>query len=150
MAQPFALNMLREIAETQTESAAANLGTLMRQLQQQEAKLTLLLDYREDYRQRLARAGERGLDAAGLRNFYDFLERLEQAVSQQQSAIAEARAKVEGGRRDWQVKQRKFKAFDTLAQRSDMAAQRREACREQKLQDEFASRSGHAKSQTRR
>ena len=150
MAQNFALNTLRDMAETQTESAAASLGSLQRKLEAQEAKLKLLLEYREEYRQRLQRAGERGLDAMGLRNFYDFMEKLEQAVTQQQAAITEARARVAGGREDWQVKQRKFKAFDTLAQRSETAEQRRESCREQKLQDEFASRSGLAKNQNRR
>lgn len=150
MAQTFALQHLRDLAETQSEKAAASLGALHRQQQQHEEKLRMLLDYRDEYQQRLRRAGERGLDGRGLRNFYDFIERLEQAIIQQQATVVAARASVEGGKRDWQLKQRKFKAFDTLAQRSDLAAHRRESHREQKLQDDFASRARQGRPETRR
>jgi flagellar FliJ protein len=145
MAQKFALKRLLEIAETTTESAAANLGVLNRQLQQHEEKLLLLFKYRNEYQERLRSAAGTGLDGAGLRNFHDFLERLEQAILQQHALVVDIRTRVEGGRNDWQLKQRKSKAFSTLAQRFDAATQRHEASREQKLQDDFASRPSRAK-----
>jgi flagellar FliJ protein len=150
MAKNFALQTLLEIAGNQSEKAAASLGALRRHLQEHEDKLRLLLDYRDEYQQRLRRAGERGLDAAGLRNFYDFIERLEQAIGQQQTAVIDARERVQGGQTDWQLKERKFKAFDALAQRGNVAAQRRESYLEQKLQDDFASRASAGRTQTRR
>ena len=150
MAKNFALQTLLEIAASQSEKAAANLGALRRHLLQHEDKLKLLLDYRDEYQQRLRRAGERGLDAAGLRNFYDFIDRLGQAVTQQQTAVIDARKRVQAAQADWQLKERKFKAFDTLAQRANTAAQRLESHREQKLQDDFASRASAGRAQTRR
>ena len=142
MAQKFALKRLLEIAETTAESAAASLGTHNRQLQQHEEKLLLLFKYREEYQERLRRAA--ALDGAALRNFHDFLERLEQAILQQHALVVEARTRVECARLDWQAKQRKSKAFDTLAQRFDVTTQRLAANRERKVQDDFASRAHRA------
>lgn len=147
MAEKFALKRLLEIAETTAESAAMSLGVHNRQLQEHEEKLLLLFKYRDEYQERLRHAA--GLDGAGLRNFHDFLERLEQAILQQHALVVEARTRVECGRADWQQKQRKSKAFGTLAQRYDSANQRQAAEREQKLQDDFASRTSRANAQGR-
>jgi flagellar FliJ protein len=140
MPPKFVLNRLLEIAASSAESAAASLGALNRQLQQQEEKLVLLFKYRDEYRERLRRAERSGLDGAKLRNFHEFLDRLEQAIVQQHAQVVDARARMECGRNDWHLKQRKSKAFGTLSQRFNTATQRDQATREQKLQDDFASR----------
>ena len=150
MAQKFTLQRVHEVATTQAETAAANLGELNRQLQGHEEKLLLLFKYRDEYQERLRRATTAGLDGAGLRNFHDFLERLEQAILQQHALVVDARTRVQSGLGDWQVKQRKSNAFDTLSQRFHVATQRGEAAREQKVQDDFASRGSRGKAQSRR
>jgi len=150
MAHKFALHRLLEIAATQADTAAASLGELNRQLQQHEEKLLLLFKYRDEYRERLRRAAAAGLDGAGLRNYHDFLDRLEQAILQQHALVVSARTHVEIGLGEWQVKQKKSKAFDTLSQRFHVATQRVEAVREQKAQDDFASRASRSKSHPRR
>ncbi len=140
MAQTFALQSLLDVATSETDSAAASLGKLNHHVQLQEQKLALLLKYRTDYLDRFRRAVENGLDGAGLRNFNEFMERLEHAVHQQQAVVDEARQHADRGRHHWQLKRRKSNAFDTLSQRFTATAQRREANREQKAQDDFASR----------
>ena len=149
MAQNFPLKPLLQIAETQTGTAAAQLGVLNRQLREQEEKMRMLSGFRADYQERLRRKTSAGLDGAGLRNFHEFLERLERAIAQQQAAVADARARAAAGLHDWQLKQRKFKAFDKLSQRFDLVTQRRDATREQKLQDVFASRANPGKARAR-
>lgn len=146
MAQPFALQRLLDIAASETEKAAANLGSLNRQLQLQEHKLKLLLQYRDDYQERLRRAAANGLNSAGLRNFNDFIARLEQAIQQQSAAIDAAREHAEHGRGQWQTKRLKAKAFDTLSVRFTTTLTRIESSREQKSQDDFASRTARYKS----
>lgn len=145
MAQKFALKQLLEIAETTAQTAASNLGSLNRVLQQHEEKLLLLFKYRTEYQDRLRRVTGSGLDSAGLQNYHEFLERLEQAILQQHAQVVEALTRVECGRQDWQQKQRKSKAFGALEQRFDLATRRNAASREQKLQDDFASRTSRAK-----
>ena len=150
MAQKFALHRVHEIAITQAETAAADLGALNRQLQAHEEKLLLLFKYRDEYQERLRRATAAGLDGAGLRNFHDFLDRLEQAILQQHALVVDARTHVQSGLGDWQVKQRRSKAFDTLSQRFHVATRRGETAHEQKVQDDFASRASRGKSLPRR
>ena len=142
MAQTFALKNLLDIAASEADSAAARLGELNRQVQLQEQKLKLLLQYRTDYQERLRRAIANGLDSAGLQNFNDFMNRLEQALLQQQAALNEARGRAAQGLQQWQTKARRSKAFDTLSQRAAATLIRNENTREQKAQDDFASRSG--------
>ena len=141
MTQSFALKNLLDIATSETDSAAARLGELNRQVLLQEQKLKLLLQYRADYQERLRGAVANGLDSAGLRNFNDFISRLEQALQQQQASLDEARGRAEHGLRQWQAKARRSKAFGTLAQRAAETSLRKENSREQKAQDDFASRS---------
>lgn len=150
MAHKFALHRLVEIASTQAEKAAADLGRLNRELQQHEEKLLLLFKYRDEYQERLRRAVAAGLDGAGLRNFHEFLDRLEQAIMQQHALVVDWRTRVECGLGEWQHMQKKSKAFDTLSARFHVANRRGEATRERKAEDDFASRASRGKLHTRR
>mgnify|MGYP000163564554 CR=1 FL=1 len=145
MNRGFVLQGLLEIADSETGSAAVSLGKLVHQLQQQEEKLALLVQYRSDYQSRLSGATDSGLDSRNFRNFSAFMKQLEQAIHQQQAVVFEARRCVAAGRQRWQEKQKKSKAYGTLAQRASTAAVRAENGREQKLQDDFASRTSKNK-----
>lgn len=145
MNRGFVLQGLLDIAESEVESAAASLGKLAHQLRQQEQKLALLVQYRSDYQSRLSGAVDSGLDSRDFRNFSEFMKQLEQAIRQQQTVVFDARRRVAAGRQHWQEKQRKSKAYGTLAQRASTAAMRIENGREQKLQDDFASRTSKSK-----
>jgi flagellar FliJ protein len=136
----FNLQRLLELAEQQSAIAAATLGLLNQELGRAQEKLALLIGYRTEYQQRLRDSIAHGVDGAGLRNFQNFLERLEQAIAQQQKIVTASQARTVGGRQEWQSKQRKYMAFDTLSQRSQAALRRRDASREQKMFDELASR----------
>lgn len=149
MTKKFALQRLLEVATTHTESAAASLGALNRQLQQHEEKLLLLFQYRTDYQERLRRAIANGVDGAGLKNFHDFMNRLEQAILQQHALVVDARTRAESGRHEWNSKRRQSKAFDTLSQRFKSTVRQSEARHEQKTQDDLAGRTTSGKSQSR-
>lgn len=146
MTPTFNLQGLLEIAISETDSAAASLGKLNRQLQMQEQQFTLLLQYRADYQERLRRAIVNGVDSVALRNFNEFIARLEQAIAQQHVAVDQARRRAEHGCLQWQDKRRISNAFDTLSQRAAAAVMRTENSREQKAQDAFASRTARQKS----
>ena len=140
MTATFTLKRVQEVADIRTDTAAANLGTLMQHLQRQEAKLALLLQYREEYQERLRRAKRRGLDGLALRNFHDFLDRLEHALAEQRATVANAQRSVERGRDEWRTLDQRSRAYDTLSQRFDTAARRRAETAEQKQQDVHAAR----------
>jgi flagellar FliJ protein len=140
MTKTFSLKKVQEVADIRTDAAAANLGTLMQNLQRQEAKLALLLQYRDEYQERLRRAKQRGLDGLALRNFHDFLDRLEHALVEQRATVAHAQRGVERGRDEWRSADQRSRAYDTLSQRFDSAARRRAEAAEQKQQDAHAAR----------
>jgi flagellar FliJ protein len=138
MAHKFALQRIQKIADHQTDAAAASLGALNQELHAHEGKLMLLFRYRTEYHERLQRAAADGLDGATMRNYQDFLRRLEHAIMQQHALVVDARTRAEHGRIEWQNRRRKSMTFDTLSHRYDVRARRDEASHEQKLQDEFA------------
>ena len=140
MTQKFALERIQEIADHKTDAAAAKLANLNRELHEQEARLMLLFKYRSEYNERLQRAAAEGLDAAAMRNYHDFLQRLEGAIMQQHAQVVEARTRTEHGRLEWQNSRRKSMTFDTLSRRYELGALREAAVREQKAQDELAQR----------
>ena len=137
MGQKFALGRIQEITDRQTDKAAARLGDLNRELHEQEARLMLLFQYRSEYNDRLQRAATDGLDGATMRNYHDFLQRLETAIMQQHAQVVEARTRAEHGRIESMT-------FDTLSKRFELGEMREEAAREQKSQDDLAARR-HAK-----
>ena len=104
----------------------------------------LLFQYRSEYNDRLQRAATDGLDGATMRNYHDFLQRLETAIMQQHAQVVEARTRAEHGRIEWQNSRRKSMTFDTLSKRFELGEMREEAAREQKSQDDLAARR-HAK-----
>ena len=140
MTTTFSLKKVQEVADIRTDTAAANLGSLMQNLQRQEAKLALLLQYRDEYQERLRRAKQRGLDGLALRNFHDFLDRLEHALVEQRATVAHAQRSVERGRDEWRSADQRSRAYDTLSQRFDSATRRRAEAAEQKQQDAHAAR----------
>ena len=138
MAQKFALGRIQEITDHQTDAAAAKLADLNRALRAQEERVMLLFKYRSEYQDRLQRATAEGLDGATMRNYQDFLQRLEHAIMQQHALVVEARTRAEHGRLEWQNQRKKSMTFDTLSRRFELRELREEAMREQKSQDELA------------
>jgi flagellar FliJ protein len=138
MAQKFALERIQEITDHQTDLAAARLEKLNQELNARESKLMLLFKYRGEYQERLQRAAVEGFDGATMRNYQDFLQRLEHAIMQQHALVVEARTRVEHSQLEWQNSRRKSMTFDTLSRRFELRELREQAMREQKLQDELA------------
>jgi flagellar protein FliJ len=140
MASSSAINMLIELATKECDKAAQELGKSIRIADETEKKLTLLLQYREDYRMRLQTNQAEGVSIEGYRNFQIFLEKLEQAISGQQHIVHESKKRVEICQKTWQSAEHKKMSYDTLAERKQKEAQRKESRRDQKETDEHAAR----------
>ncbi|MBI1175050.1 MAG: flagellar export protein FliJ [Sideroxydans sp.] len=140
MSKPFSLQPLLTLAQQKNESATRQLGQLNQQKQVAQDKLDTLLQYRKDYHARFQEAAQNGMDPAGLRNFQGFINRLDDAISQQRFAIEKANHSVQAGRTELNQAQRKMKSFETLAQRHVETAKKLETKTEQRLQDEHTGR----------
>lgn len=140
MTDPFRLKPLQDIAHLKNDEAARKLGALNTQQQSAEEKLAALQQFRRDYQQQYQAAVRQGMSAADMHNFQAFMQRLDQAILQQQQAIEQARMNVRQGQRDLLDSTRKMKSFDTLAQRHADHERVQQGRAEQRQQDEQSGR----------
>ena len=80
MPQAFSLQPLLELMQTRTDEATRKLGQLIAAEQNQRSRLQMLEQYREEYAQRLREATANGITRLILRNYQDFLARIDEAV----------------------------------------------------------------------
>ena len=140
MPQAFSLQPLLELMQTRTDEATRKLGQLIAAEQNQRSRLQMLEQYREEYAQRLREATANGITRLILRNYQDFLARIDEAVEQQTIAVQNSERSTKAGQDHWQAQHKQLKAIDTLAVRHDVRERYRENKLDQKLQDEFSSR----------
>ncbi len=140
MAKKFSLQPLVHLAQQQNEAATRKFGQLNQQQQAAQAKLDTLLQYRKDYQARLQESVQNGMNQSDLRNFQDFIRRLDEAIAQQRKANELALGAVQVGRSELQEAQRKMKSFDTLAQRHVENEKKLAEKIEQRQQDEHSGR----------
>lgn len=140
MTKIFSLQPLVHLAQQKNDAATRKFGQLNQQQQVTQAKLDTLLQYRKDYQTRFQEAVQNGMSQSDLRNFQDFMQRLDEAIAQQRNANEQVRNMVQAGRNELQDAQRKMKSFDALAQRHVESEKKQAAKSEQLLQDEHAGR----------
>lgn len=140
MTKPFPLQPLVHLAHQMNDAAARKFGQLNQQQQAEEAKLITLLEYHNDYMARFEQSLQSGISQTDLRNFQDFIKRLDATIAQQRLIIEQVRQLVQAGRNELEQSQRKMKSFDTLAERHVKTERRQEEKSEQRLQDEHTGR----------
>lgn len=140
MTKPFTLQPLVNLAQQRNEAATKQLGQLNQQKQTAQSKLDALLQYRKDYQIKFQETVKNGMEPTELRNFQEFIYRLDEAITQQRQIAANADHAVSHGRDALKEAQVKLKSFDALAQRHLEMGKKLEAKLEQKVQDEHAGR----------
>lgn len=140
MIKPFSLQPLINLTQHQNETATRKLGQLNRQEQSAQQKLDTLMGYRRDYQNRLQEASQNGLDHMQLRNFQHFINKLDEAISQQRKAVEQSKVSTQMGRAEFDTTQRKLKSFDTLQQRHIDTQKKLAEKSEQKALDEHTGR----------
>jgi len=141
MKQTLPLKMLIELAQAEVDDATRRLGTLQQQRNDAQRQLDALTQYRDEYRKKLTQDAQSGIDAANWRNFQQFIDTLDVAMSQQRSAVDASEARLHAGRLDWQTRKQKLNSFETLQDRAQQRENVRLARIEQRESDEFAAKS---------
>jgi flagellar FliJ protein len=140
MAKPFNLQPLLELMQTRTDEKTRQLGQLIAAEQNAKKQLELLEQYREDYSQKFREAIAQGVTPMALRNYQDFIARIDEAIGHQRQAVARSEQNTAAGQAEWREQNRRLKAIDTLSQRHEARERYRENRQDQKLMDEFTSR----------
>ncbi|MGE5523042.1 MAG: flagellar export protein FliJ [Rhodospirillaceae bacterium] len=134
------MDQLIELAEKKVDDAAQVLAARIARQRDAEAKLDMLVAYRTDYFNRFGTTAAYGIANHLLHNFRAFMEKLDAAITEQHSVVAEARLGVRTAQTLWQAEQQRLKSYRVLAQRRLGTERMREAKREQREQDEHASK----------
>ena len=142
MSRSKRLQPVQRISEAKEKDAARVLGESQQQLQQLQQQLAELERYREEYRNHYQHSGRAGFSAQRLQQLQQFLANIDQAITQQQRAITRAESLCEEKRRLWFQARGRSQALDKVAERYRDDERQQENRREQKENDEFASRSG--------
>lgn len=140
MTEPFSLRPLMKLAQHRSDSATLKLGQLNRQQQSAQEKLETLQQYRRDYQTRLQEATQNGMSQADLRNFLQFINKIDVAIGQQLKQVEQSKVSTQTGRNEFDATQRKLKSFDTLHQRHTEEQKKASERNEQKALDEHTGR----------
>jgi flagellar FliJ protein len=140
MASLSALDTLIDLAQRDCDAAAKRLGIALKAAEDTEAKLTMLMGYRDDYAMRLDAAQVAGITPMAYRNFVAFLDKLDNAINGQREIVKHAHHKSAVEKTSWQASERKRLSYRTLSERAAAETLRIENKRDQKSVDEFAAR----------
>ena len=128
------------LAEHQNDTAAKKLGLLNKRQQSVQQNLDILQEYRKDYQTRLQQSSQNGMSPTDLRNFQQFIHKLDEAISQQLKLVMQSKASTQVGRNEYDNSRRKLKSFDLLQQRHIDEQKKIAEKTEQKNLDEHTSR----------
>lgn len=134
------LDTLIDLATKEVEVAAQNLGAAIRAGDEAQQKLTLLLQYRDDYAARAQSGCIAGINAMEYRNIQAFLTKLDNAITGQQEITRSAQNRITEKKITWQEYERKRMSYGTLADRVQKKKMQSELRRDQKMMDEHAAR----------
>lgn len=140
MAKPFSLQPLLELMQTRSDEATRRLGQLIAAEHDAKSRLQMLEQYRAEYAEKLNLAITNGLTPLVLRNYQDFLGRIDDAIIQQSHMVRQSASNTAAGKQQWQEQNKRLKAIDTLSVRHDARERVVEGKREQKILDEYTTR----------
>lgn len=140
MANTSALETLIELAQRDSDAAAKRLGAALKAVEEAEAKLQMLLGYRDDYANKLDQAQMAGITPFAYRNFVAFVGKLDNAINGQREVLKHASYQSEQEKKAWQESERKRLSYRTLNERAAAEALKIENKRDQKMMDDHASR----------
>lgn len=140
MPHPTPLDVLIDLATEHSDERAKRLGAALQRESSGEKRLALLTDYRRDYMIRFDQTARRGMTATALINFYHFMQKLDQAIEQQQQLVEQSKARSVAARLELGEAERRRLSLVTLKDRRLAVTRQTEAKREQRAHDEIATR----------
>ncbi|QDY42291.1 flagellar export protein FliJ [Candidatus Pantoea soli] len=135
-----AIDTLRDLAEQDLEQAVVHLGNMRRGQQQADQQLSMLLDYQDEYRNKLNQDMSGGIASTRWSNYHQFIQTLEKAIEQHRQQLNQWNQRLEQALGNWRDKHKKLNAYQTLITRAEENALRQESRLDQKRMDEFAQR----------
>lgn len=134
------MQSVNKVAHKKEQDAARMLGQSRKNLQQQNMRLTELMQYREDYTRKFTTSGNDGMDTRKLNEYRSFLHRLNQAILQQRDVITRAERECQLRERAWLGTRTRSQALNKVVARYQLEERIASDRKDQKVLDEHASR----------
>ena len=111
------MKLLQRLAEKREEMAALAMGKSQQNLQTQKGRLNELGDFLKDYQQQFQHTGARGMTAASMRQYQQFMQQLDQAIVQQRGAVSAADAECQQKQQQWQQTHTTTRIYDKTVEK---------------------------------
>ncbi len=105
------------LAKNSERDAVKALGEALQALNSQLERRDQLIAYKAEYAERLSSSGSLGINAQHLNEYREFIDKLGQAIEQQDQIVSLARNTLEEKKRFWFAKRGRSKALDTVLDR---------------------------------
>ena len=132
------LGPIRDIVDSAAQDLSQGMSLAERRVREMEQQLTQLETFRADYLQRAETSGP--MDTVRLQNNRAFLDRIAEAIRQQQQKLAAARAEHEARRLQWSEKRIEAEALGQAIERMRQGERLVQERREQRDADEAGMR----------
>lgn len=140
MSPHFPLQPLLDLSHLRLDEAARELGELISGEQEASQRLSMLVQYREEYHARFLAAAKNGIGLSEWSNYTHFLSRIDDAIIPAALSVTQTQRRTLAGQQDWMGKRGRVKAFGTLADRHQSQVDCQEQRVEQKASDEYGAR----------
>ena len=127
---------IQRIASSRERKAAAALGDTLKARQDAEQRLTDLYAYRAEYLERYRQARLYGANAAQLKSYQGFLDKLELAITEQEGLTNHAQARCADSKLQWRDDYTRTRVMANVMERLRRGEQVLADKREQADQDE--------------
>jgi flagellar FliJ protein len=140
MAEKITWQILLDLANKEVDQSVEALAGAVHTQKEAEDRLNMLEKFYDDYLAAHASSARDGLTAEELRNQQLFMNRLSAAINQQKKIVNSTALQSESRRSDWQGSYMKLKSYGVLSKRLDTQVAQQSAKQEQRLLDEFSTR----------
>ena len=128
------------VAENREASAARRFGQSKKQCREEEDKLQNLRQYHAEYMARFQQTASTGMNASQLREYQSFLNKLEQAILEQEEIVRQSKLNCSEKKQQWTKKHIRTQTMDKAMDRMVKNEQKQKDALEQKASDELAQR----------
>ena len=132
---------VQRVAQNREQNAVQKLGQSQQHLDAQRTRLEELRAYRDQYARDFELSSGSGLGAARIQDYRVFLNRLSEAIRQQEALLEQCCSQHEQTRQQWIETRTHSQAIDKVVHRYRQDEHRQQERREQQEQDERALRS---------
>ncbi len=126
------LQPIAKINKQQERNAGRHHGETLRQAEQQQQQLQELINYRNHYSKAFQSASEAGLSVVQMQEYKLFIQRLDEAITQQKQHVTIGQSQCETSQKEWMNKRSRCKMIDKVIENRQQLEQQEMKKREQR------------------